>query len=45
MWGYFRIGFINFMLADKKLIDFTNLFSPHDLNKNDSLIFSYFKDG
>ena len=45
MSGYFRIVFINFMLADKKLIDFTNLFSPHDFNKNDSLILSYFKDG
>ena len=45
MCGYFRIGFINFMLADKKLIDFTNLFFPHGFNKNDSLILSYFKDG
>ena len=30
MCGYFCIGFIDFMLAGKKLIDFTNLFSPHD---------------
>ena len=45
MCGYFRIGFINFMLADKKLIDFTNLFFPHGFDKNDSLILSYFKDG
>ena len=29
MCGYFCIGFINFMLADKKLTDYTNLFSPH----------------
>ena len=43
--GYFCIGFIDFMLAGKKLTDFTNLFSPHDFNKNDSIILSYFKGG
>ena len=30
MCGYFCIGFIDFMLAGKKLTDYTNLFSPHD---------------
>ena len=30
MCGYFWIGFINFMLAGKKLTGYTNLFSPHD---------------
>ena len=44
MCGYFCIGFINFMLAGKILIGYTNLFSPYDSNKNDSIIFSYFKD-
>ena len=44
MCGYFCIGFIDFMLAGKTLIDYTNLFSPYDFNKNDSIIFSYFKD-
>ena len=29
--GYFRIGFINFMLAGKTLTDFTNLFSTKEL--------------
>ena len=42
--GYFCIGFIGFMLADKKLTDFTSMFSPHDCEKNDSKILSYFKD-
>ena len=32
------------MLAGKKLTDFTNLFSPHDLKKNDEIIPGYFKD-
>ena len=44
MCGYFCIRFIDFMLAGKTLIDYTNLFSPYDFNKNDSIFFSYFKD-
>ena len=42
--GYICIGFIDFMLAGKTLIDYTNLFSPHDFDKNDQIILSYFKD-
>ena len=42
MCGYFCIGFIDFMLKDKSLTDFTNLFSP---NNNDNIISSYFKNG
>ena len=41
---YFCIGFIDFMLVGEKLTDFTNLFSPYDLKKNDNIILSYFKD-
>ena len=44
MCGYFCIRFIDFMLADKKLTDYTNLFSPYDFDINDSIILSYFKD-
>ena len=44
MCGHFCIGFIDFMLAGKKLTDFTNLFSPHDSKKSDDIILSYFKD-
>ena len=42
--GYFCIGFIDFILAGKKLTDFTSMFSPHDFEKNDCIILSYFKD-
>ena len=42
MSGYFCIGFIDFMLAGKKLTDYTNLFSSHDLKKNDYIILNYF---
>ena len=44
MCGYFCIGFIDFMLAGKKLTDYTSLFSPYDFKKNDNLILNYFKD-
>ena len=44
MCGYFCIGFIDFVLAGKKLTDFTSLFSPYDFKKNDNKILSYFKD-
>ena len=35
MCGYFCIEFINYMLKGKKLLDYTNLFSPNDFKKND----------
>ena len=41
--GYFCIGFIDFMLAGKKLTDFTILFSPYGFEKNGSIITSCFK--
>ena len=44
MCGYFCIGFTDFMLASKKLIDSTSLFSPHDFKKIDDIILSYFED-
>ena len=33
MCGYFCIGFIDFMSANKSWIDFTSLFSPYDIKK------------
>ena len=43
MCGYFYIGFIDFMLAGKKLTDYTNLFFPYDFKKNDNITLNYFK--
>ena len=40
MCGYFCIGFIDSMLAGKKSTDYSNLFSPYDFKKNDSIILS-----
>ena len=42
MCGYFCIGFINLIFKGKTLTEFTNLFSPYDLEKNDDIILSYF---
>ena len=33
MCGYFCIGFIDFMLKNKSLTDFTNIFSQNDFKK------------
>ena len=44
MCGYFCIEFIDFILAGKKLTDFTNMLSPYDFKKNDDRILTYFKD-
>ena len=38
MCGYFCIKFIYYRFDDKTLIDYTNLFSPQDLKKNDKII-------
>ena len=35
MCGYFCIGFIYFMLKGKNMLDYTNLFSLNDYQKND----------
>ena len=42
MCGYFCIGFTDFMLKDKSLQDYTNLFSPNEYEKNDNIILKYF---
>ena len=43
MCGYFCIGFIDFMLKNKSLADFTYLFSPNNSKKHDDIILNYFK--
>ena len=41
MCGYFFTGFTNFMLKDKSLLDYTNLFSLNECEKNDKIILKY----
>ena len=38
MCGYFYISFIEYMLNNKTLTDFANLFSPWNFKKNDDII-------
>ena len=42
MSRYFCILFIEYMLNNKTLTDFTNLFNPWDFKKNDEMIERYF---
>ena len=40
---YFCIGFIDFMLKGKSLLDYTNSFSSNDHEKNHKIILKYFQ--
>ena len=42
MYGYFCIGFIDFMLKENSLLECTNLFSLNDYEKNDKIIKKFF---
>ena len=44
MCGYFCIGFIDFMLKGKTLTEYTNPFSPNNLEnkKNNDILLKYF---
>ena len=42
MCGYFCIGFMDFMLKRKSLLDYTNLFSPNKYKKNNKIILNIF---
>ena len=42
MCGYFSIRFIDFMLKGKSLLDYTNLFSTNEYEKNDIIILKCF---
>ena len=41
--GYFCTGFIDFMLRGKNLLDYTNLFSSNEYEKNEKIILKYFQ--
>ena len=38
MCGYFCVGFIDFMLKGRSLVDYTNSFSGNYYEKNDKII-------
>ena len=41
--GYFCIGFIDYMLAGRSLIDFSSLVSPYDFEKNNKIVLDCFE--
>ena len=43
MCGYFRVGFIDFMLKVYSLLDYKNLFLPNEYEKKDKIILTYFQ--
>ena len=43
MCGYFCIEFIDFMLKGESLLDYKNLLSSNDYEKNDKIILKYFQ--
>ena len=43
MCGFFFIAFIEYMLAEKNLLDYTGLFSPNEYKKNGKMLCKYFK--
>ena len=43
MCQYFCIKFIKFMLKGKRLLDYTNSFSPDKYENNDKIILKYFQ--
>ena len=44
MCGYFCIEFVNYMLKGKKLLDYTNIFSPNEFKENDRVFKRMFKN-
>ena len=42
MCRYICIGFFDFMLVKKTLTEYTNLFSPNNVKKNDDVVLNYF---
>ena len=43
MCGYFCIGFIDFMLKGKSLLEYTNFFSPNKYKKNEKITLKCFQ--
>ena len=42
MCGYLRIGFIAFIFEGMSLVNYANLLSPNEYEKNHKIMFKYF---
>ena len=44
IYGFYCIAFIKYMTAVQTFLDYSNLFSLNEYQKNDKIIHKYFKD-
>ena len=44
MCEFYCIDFLEYIIAGKNLLDYTNLFSHNDYQENDKIMYKYFKD-
>ena len=44
MVGFYRIAFIEYMIAEETSLDYTDLFSPNDYKKIGKIMCKYLKD-
>ena len=44
MCGYFCVGFIDFVLKGRSWLEYTNLFSPNDYEKNGKVMLNIFNN-
>ena len=44
MCEFYYINFIEYILAGKPLLGYTNLYSPNYYKKNNKIIYKYFRD-
>ena len=44
MCGFYCIAFMEYMMAEKTLLDYVNLFSGNESKKNDKIMCKGFKD-
>ena len=44
MYAFFCIAFIEYMLAEETVLEYTNLFSSNYYKKNVKIMYKYFKD-
>ena len=44
MCGFYCIGFIEYMIAGKALLNYTSFLSPDNYKENEKTVYKYFKD-
>ena len=44
MFGFYCIIFMDYIIAEKTFLGYTNLFPDNDYEKNEKIIYKYFQD-